>query len=83
MQHGSSYVQVVGWNKTSCPDARTILTYSESTDPTSPHYGDQTELFTKKRWVRGLFCKRDVLRGTKTTTNVVRGKKTRTVRRGG
>ncbi len=83
VQHGSSYVQVVGWNKTKCPDARTILTYSESTDPTSPHYGDQTELFSKKRWVRGLFCKRDVLRGTKTTTNVVRGKKTRTVRRGG
>jgi acyl-homoserine-lactone acylase len=82
VQHGSSFVQVVGWNsKTKCPDARTILTYSESTDPTSPQFGDQTELFSRKRWVRGLFCRRDVLRGTKSTTDVVRGKKTKTAAR--
>jgi acyl-homoserine-lactone acylase len=82
VQHGSSFVQVVGWNgKSRCPDARTILTYSESTDPTSAHFGDQTELFSGKRWVRGLFCRRDVLRGTKSTTDVVRGKRTKTAAR--
>jgi acyl-homoserine-lactone acylase len=82
VQHGSSFVQVVGWNPRSrCPDARTILTYSESTDPTSPHFGDQTELFTRKRWVRGRFCARDVRRGAKSTTDLVRGKKTRVSRR--
>jgi acyl-homoserine-lactone acylase len=82
VEHGSSFVQVVGWNsRSACPDARTILTYSQSTDPTSRHYGDQTELFSRKRWVRGLFCRRDVLRGTKSTTDLVRGKKTRVGRR--
>ena len=81
VQHGSSYVQVVGWKpRNACPDARTILTYSESTDPTSPHYADQTDLFSQKRWVRGLFCKRDVLRGTQSRTDLVRGKKTRTLK---
>ncbi|MEA2479749.1 MAG: acyl-homoserine-lactone acylase, partial [Thermoleophilaceae bacterium] len=81
IEHGSSYVQVVTWNKSACPDARTILTYSLSTDPTSPHYADQTKLFSKKRWVRDLFCRKDVLRGTKSTTSVARGKKTTTVGR--
>jgi acyl-homoserine-lactone acylase len=55
--HGSSFVQVVTWHDGSrCPDVRTILTYSLSTDPTNPHYGDQTRLFSKKRWVKGRFC---------------------------
>ncbi|HEU5008341.1 MAG TPA: penicillin acylase family protein [Jatrophihabitantaceae bacterium] len=53
---GSSYVQVVTWNDGPCPNARTILTYSESTDPTNPHYADQTALFSQKRWVRDRFC---------------------------
>jgi acyl-homoserine-lactone acylase len=78
IQHGSSFVQVVTWNKSACPDSRTILTYSESTDPTSQHYADQTDLFSRKRWVRDLFCRKDVLRGTKSTTKLARGKKTKT-----
>jgi len=54
---GSSFVQVVTWGDGKCPNARTILTYSESTDPTNPHYADQTALFSKKKWVRDRFCK--------------------------
>jgi acyl-homoserine-lactone acylase len=54
---GSSFVQVVTWNDGPCPNARTILTYSESTDPTSPHYADQTALFSKKKWVKDRFCR--------------------------
>ncbi|MBV9292163.1 MAG: penicillin acylase family protein [Frankiales bacterium] len=53
---GSSFVQVVTWGRGPCPDARTILTYSESTDPSNPHYADQTALFSKKRWVVDRFC---------------------------
>ena len=53
---GSSFVQVVTWGDGRCPNARTILTYSESTDPTNPHYADQTALFSKKKWVRDRFC---------------------------
>ena len=83
VQHGSSYVQVVGFGRGRCPDARTILTYSESTDPTSPFSRDQTELFSRKRWVKVPFCNRDVKKRTKSTTTLVRGKKTRTARRRG
>jgi acyl-homoserine-lactone acylase len=53
---GSSFVQVVSFTDQTCPDARTILTYSESTDPTNPHYADQTALFSKKQWVTDRFC---------------------------
>lgn len=57
--HGSSYVQVVAPDGR-CPEAYTILTYSQSVDPTSPWYSDQTELYSRKEWVRMPFCAADV-----------------------
>jgi acyl-homoserine-lactone acylase len=60
--HGSSYVQVVHLDGRLCPDARTILTYSQSTDPTSPWYADQTEMFSRKQWNAPPFCAPDVAR---------------------
>lgn len=53
-RHGSSYVQVVGFDETG-PVADTILTYSQSPDPQSPWYGDQTRLYSEKKWVRFPF----------------------------
>ncbi len=79
--HGSSYVQVVTWGRSRCPNARTILTYSQSVNPNSPFYSDQTRLYSQKKWVRDRFCRRDVLRGTRSTTRVRTGHRTR-VRRG-
>ncbi|WP_372338367.1 penicillin acylase family protein, partial [Corallococcus llansteffanensis] len=35
--------------------AQQVLTYSESGDPKSPHYADQTLLFSKKQWRPILF----------------------------
>ncbi|MFL5896494.1 MAG: penicillin acylase family protein, partial [Thermoleophilaceae bacterium] len=58
--HGSSYIQIVTWNDTPCPDVAQILTYSQSTDPTSPHFADQTRLFSDHGWVHPPFCDADV-----------------------
>ncbi|GHB39887.1 penicillin amidase [Streptomyces viridiviolaceus] len=58
---GSSYIQAVGWDGTRCPVARTLLTYSQSSDPYSPHHADQTRLFSGERWVTSRFCERDIL----------------------
>ena len=59
--HGSSYVQVVApRGPDACPDAHTILTYSESTDPTSPWFSDQTPLYSQKQWIAFPFCAADV-----------------------
>jgi acyl-homoserine-lactone acylase len=54
---GSSYIQAVTWNPgVACPQAATLLTYSQSGNPTSPHYADQTRLFAQRQWVTPYFC---------------------------
>ncbi|MFC8123953.1 penicillin acylase family protein [Streptomyces sp. NPDC057302] len=60
--HGSSHIQAVGWDKSSCPKARTLLTYSQSSNPNSPHYRDQTRLYSDERWVTSRFCEKDIRR---------------------
>ncbi|MET8327801.1 penicillin acylase family protein [Streptomyces sp. NPDC005181] len=57
---GSSYIQAVGWDGSTCPVARTLLTYSQSSNPTSPHFSDQTELYSGERWVTSRFCEKDI-----------------------
>ena len=64
LAHGSSFIEVVSFNGSGCPDARTLLTYSQSSDPTSAHYSDQTKLFSKSGWVTDRFCEKDVAAGT-------------------
>ncbi|WP_411116887.1 acylase [Streptomyces sp. 058-1L] len=59
---GSSYIQAVGWDGSRCPVARTLLTYSQSSNPNSPHYSDQTRLFSGERWVTSRFCEKDIAR---------------------
>lgn len=53
---GNSYIQVVTWDESECPVADVILVPSQSTDPTSPHFADQTRLYADKEWVRWPFC---------------------------
>ncbi|MYT38077.1 acylase [Streptomyces sp. SID8356] len=59
---GSSYIQAVGWDGSRCPVARTLLTYSQSSNPNSPHHSDQTRLFSDGRWVTSRFCEKDIAR---------------------
>jgi acyl-homoserine-lactone acylase len=59
--HGSSYIQIVSWSGSrGCPEASTLITYSQSTDPTSPHFADQTRLFSDHGWNHPPFCANDV-----------------------
>ena len=67
LAHGSSFIQVVSFNGSGCPDARTILTYSQSTNPKDPHYADQTRLFSRSGWVTDHFCAADVAAATVST----------------
>ena len=47
---GSSYIQAVRWED-GWPVAEAIVTYSQSTDPDSPHFSDMTQLFSDQGWV--------------------------------
>ena len=49
--YGSSHIQAISFLPGGRVDARTILTYGQSEDPTSPYSSDQTEMFSRKRWV--------------------------------
>lgn len=49
---GSSYIQAVAFRGRSTVVPRTILTYSQYEDPTSPWSRDQTRIFSREHWVR-------------------------------
>ncbi|MEV7083496.1 penicillin acylase family protein [Streptomyces sp. NPDC093516] len=57
---GTSHLQAVGWDGGGCPVARTLLAYSQSSNPASPHFADQTRLFSGERWVTWRFCEKDI-----------------------
>jgi acyl-homoserine-lactone acylase len=57
--HGNSYIQAVTWDESDCPDAYAILTYSQSTDPASPHYADATKLYSGGGWIDMPYCEAD------------------------
>ena len=56
---GSSYIQVVSWNGET-PVADALLTYSQSTDPTSGNFEDQTQNYVRRSWVRLPFTDAEI-----------------------
>ena len=54
INNGSSFVMAMQFTDAG-PSANAVLTYSESGDPKSPHYVDQTILFSQKKWRPILF----------------------------
>lgn len=56
---GSSYIQIVELREDG-PVARGVLTYSQSTDPESPYYADQTDLYSKEQLYRLPFTDREI-----------------------
>jgi acyl-homoserine-lactone acylase len=57
---GNSYIQTVTWDESECPIAEAILTHSQSVRPDSDNYGDQTRLYSDKRWAPFPFCEEDI-----------------------
>ncbi|WP_067489755.1 penicillin acylase family protein [Erythrobacter sp. CCH5-A1] len=58
-RHGTSYIQIVGFDETG-PVADAILSYSQSTNPASPHVYDQTRAYAAKQWHRLPFSKKAI-----------------------
>lgn len=53
------------------PRGEMLLTYSQSSDPTSPHVGDQTRLYSVEEWVPIHFRRGDVLHNRVERVNLV------------
>ncbi|MGI9698011.1 penicillin acylase family protein [Pseudomonas aeruginosa] len=54
---GTSYIQLVASAE---GPARGLLAFSQSSDPRSPHYRDQTELFSRQQWQTLPFSDRQI-----------------------
>jgi acyl-homoserine-lactone acylase len=50
VNYGTSYIQTVQFTD-SGPNAQAFLTYSQSTNPASPNFADQTARFSAKQWI--------------------------------
>ena len=70
--HGSSFVMVTQFTN-GCPDDRSILTYSQSSNPNSPYFKDQTEMYSDKQWVDPAFCASEVGVGPGWSTTTISG----------
>jgi acyl-homoserine-lactone acylase len=59
---GSSFVMAAQFtDDPDCPvDTRTILTYSQSTNPNSPYFADQTRMFSRKEWKDEAYCEDEI-----------------------
>jgi acyl-homoserine-lactone acylase len=59
VNRGSSFVMALEYTAQG-PRAQAFLTYSQSGDPASPLYYDQTELFSVKKWRRILYTEAEI-----------------------
>ena len=58
--YGSSYIMFMQFTPQG-PVGRSIMTYSQSPDPSSPYYKDQTVMYAKKQTKKMLFKESDIL----------------------
>ena len=56
------------------PHGEAILTYSQSENPESEHYADQTRLFSQKQWVPMRFTEQEIRGDANYERTVVTGR---------
>jgi len=74
VNRGSSFVMALEYTDRG-PRAVAMLTYSQSGDPKSPLYYDQTELFSAKKWRRVVFTEKEITADLKGKAVKVTGKR--------
>jgi len=70
VNYGSSYIQTVTWDDGG-PVAEAFLTYSNSSNPASPNYADQTVRFSNKQWIRQVFSEGQISSDPAFTTRTI------------
>ncbi len=60
INYGSSYMQLVEYLKPGKLRAKVLISYSQSTDPNSPYFSDQTRLFSMSKWRDCLFTEAQI-----------------------
>ena len=60
IEDGSSFIMIMAFTDQG-PISRALVTYSQSVNTQSPHYADQTRLYSRKQWVPMLYREADIL----------------------
>lgn len=66
---GASWIQATEF-RADGPVSKGVLSFSQSMDPTSPHFSDMTEMFSRKQWVDLPMSESDVAAGALSTTTL-------------
>ncbi|WP_344329695.1 penicillin acylase family protein [Kitasatospora putterlickiae] len=69
--HGASFLMATELTDRG-PRTRTLLTYGQSADPTSPHFTDQTRRYARKQWVTERFTEAEIRSAPGLTVTVLR-----------
>jgi acyl-homoserine-lactone acylase len=72
---GSSFIMTAAFKGRGKPTAQALLSYSQSENPRSKHFADQTKLFSAKRWLPMRFTDRQIRRDPDYSRKVVSGRR--------
>ena len=72
---GSSFVMAAGFDSRGRPSGSAILSYSQSENPESPNYADQTRLFSQEQWLPMRFSEADIKADPAYSRRVVTGRR--------
>lgn len=67
---GSSHIQAIAFRGKDRVVARTMLTYGQYEDPTSPWANDQTRRFSKEKWVKFRWTEAEIVDGLVETVHL-------------
>ena len=72
---GASFVMAAAFNERGRVRGRALLSYSQSENPRSKHYADQTRLYSQKQWVRMRFTEKEIRNDRNFLRTVVTGRR--------
>ena len=64
-----------GFDAKGRPHGSSVLSYSQSENPASPFYADQTRLFSQEKWLPMRFSERDIKADPAYSKRVVTGRR--------
>jgi acyl-homoserine-lactone acylase len=72
---GSSFVMAAGFDSRGRPSGSAVLSYSQSENPLSPFFADQTRLFSQEQWLPMRFTEAQIKADPSYSRRVVTGRR--------
>ena len=72
---GASFIMAAAFDSRGVPRGEAVLSYSQSENPRSPHYADQTRLYSQKQWLPMRFTERQIRNDPNYERRVVSGRR--------